>query len=253
MTRMGRPGSQGGPPELSIVVPLLDEAGTAETVIRRLIDAALPVPYEVMVIDDGSTDGTYDAVCRAREAFPEVRMTVRRHPAPQGRGACIHDALAHAAGAWLLIQDGDLEYDPVDIPALLRAGLDGPGGAVYGSRFSAAAWPAKMALPNYVGNRLLTWLTNHLYGTRLTDTMTCYKLVSCAVLRRLALRARGFAFDSELTAKLARAGLPITEVPIRYTARTRQQGKKIRASDFWRCLAALLRWRWGAPPGSSPR
>jgi glycosyltransferase involved in cell wall biosynthesis len=171
-----------------------------------------------------------------------TRIVALRHERNQGKGAAIHTALSHVQSEWVLIQDADLEYDPADYAVLLEPIRSGRADVVYGSRFAAhqnrdAAW-------HTWGNRLLTWASNRVTGLRLTDEATCYKLLRRDTLRAMGLRERGFGFCPEVTAKVARMGLRLVEVPVSYRGRAKADGKKIRLRDGLRALYCLARYGW---------
>ncbi|MFA6092464.1 MAG: glycosyltransferase family 2 protein [Elusimicrobiota bacterium] len=222
---------------LSIVVPAYNEAKTIRSVIERLLALELPATIEVLVVDDGSTDGT----CEALAGLSGERLKILRHSVNQGKGAAIRTALAAASGEYLLVQDADLEYDPSDIGSLLEAAGKGAQ-AVYGSR--TLRQDNRAAYRRYYwGGRLLSFCTNLLYGSRITDEPTCYKLVRTDLLRALGLTCTGFEFCPEVTGKLLRRKIPIIEVPIRYAPRTLEEGKKIRFRDGVIALWTLLKIR----------
>jgi glycosyltransferase involved in cell wall biosynthesis len=223
---------------VSIIVPVYNEAATVTAVLDRLLSVALPAPREVVVVDDGSTDGTRDAL----DAYPargDVRVI---HAATNGgKGAAIRLGLAEARGTILAIQDADLELDPAQLGELLVPIVEGRARVVYGSRFLAGQPDAPFM--TLLGNRLLTRATNAIYGARLTDMETCYKLMETAVARSLHLEANRFDIEPEITAKLLRAGHVIHEMPVRFQPRSRAQGKKIRWRDGVTALAVLWRHR----------
>ena len=229
--------------KLSIIIPTFNEERTVRQLIERILAVPFPVPYELIVVDDHSRDRTFAIERELRAVVGGLRMTLLRNRTNKGKGACIRQGLKHATGDWIIIQDGDLEYDPAEIPKLLEPVLQGRAQAVFGSRFRSRGWPDGMALPNFVANRILTWLANALYGARLTDLMTCYKVLPRELLTRLKVRANRFEFDCEMTAKIARRGVQIIEVPIMYHGRTAKEGKKIRAKDFFITSWTLLRYR----------
>ncbi len=229
---------------LSIVIPTFNEERTIEELVRRLLAVRFPVPVEVVLVDDRSQDRTHAIERRLRDTAHGSPIRVLRNRVNKGKGACIRQGLKHAGGELVVVQDGDLEYDPRDLPSLLGPLLHGKAEAVYGSRFLRSSKPDGMAWPNLVANRWLTWLTNVLYGTRLTDMETCYKIVRRDRLMRLKLRAARFEFEPEVTAKLAKSGVTIVEQPIGYHGRTRREGKKIRAKDFFIAVWVLLRCRF---------
>lgn len=226
--------------KLSIVIPTLNEERTLETVIRRILQTPFPLDYELIIVDDHSTDRTLAIAQRLRQSVGTRRMVVVHNRVNKGKGACIRQGLKHAAGELVIVQDADLEYHPADIPALLPPVLTGQADAVYGSRFLTRRWPEGMAWPNYLANRLLTGLTNLLYGVRLTDMETCYKLMRREQLARMRLRAARFEFEPEVTAKFLQGGGRIVEMPIGYHGRSRREGKKIRAKDFLIALWVLF-------------
>lgn len=220
---------------LSIIVPVYNEEKTVGAVLERL--GAVPLAgwdKQVIVVDDGSTDGTREALTR----FPGAVACVH-HQHNRGKGAAIRTGAAHAAGDAVLIQDADLEYHPEDIPLLLAALNDEHTHAVYGSRVTHLK---DSAYPHYVaGARFLTGLTNVCFGTKLTDVYTCYKLIRASSLRELALVSDGFELEMEITAKLLKHGNVIVEVPIHYTPRSFKEGKKIRSMDGLIGLTTLAR------------
>ena len=210
---------------LSIIIPAYNEEKTVGAVLDTLIGLALPSwNKQIIAINDGSTDGTEEALAPYRSS-----ITYACHPTNRGKGAAIRTALALATGDAVLIQDADREYDPRDILLLLAALSDERVHAVYGSR-TQNIWQSDR--PHYAaGARLLTGLVNICFGTRLTDVYTCYKLVRASTLKKLDLTSDGFECEMEITAKLLMRACRIVEVPIRYTPRSFAEGKKIRARD----------------------
>jgi glycosyltransferase involved in cell wall biosynthesis len=229
---------------VSILVPVFQEAETVGELLARIAAcdvASVGFEREILVCDDGSTDGTADAIRRVAQNLPEMRVFA--HARNQGKGAAIRTLLDHATGEAVLVQDADLEYDSNDALDLLRRFRDGHD-AVYGSRFLASRWPSGMRFPNWVANRMLTATANALYGHRLTDEATCLKLIRASLLRRMRLECRGFEFCPEVTAKLGRMGVEIVEVPVRYEARDAATGKKVRWRDGVVAMVVLLKHRW---------
>jgi dolichol-phosphate mannosyltransferase len=225
-------------PLLSIIVPVFNEHATVGTVIDRLQQIALPVEREIVVVDDGSTDGTGD-VLRDFTATPALRIV--HAPRNAGKGAAVRLGLAHAAGDIIAIQDADLELDPAQLAALVEPILQGRAQVVYGSRFLNGRPAAPFA--TLAGNRVLTAVTNALFGANLTDMETCYKIMAGDVARSLDLRANSFDLEPEITGKLLRRGIPIVELPVRFEPRSRAEGKKIRWRHGWTALGVLVRER----------
>jgi dolichol-phosphate mannosyltransferase len=230
---------------LSILIPAYQEEATIGEILDRVaaIDtAAVGFDKEIIVCDDGSRDRT--AAIASEHAARDPRIRVVRHEKNQGKGAAIRTALAAARGDYALIQDADLEYEVTDYPALLReVGKGAP--VVYGSRFLANPRPTGMRAANYLANRILTTTANVLYGMKITDEATCFKVFDTALLRSLDLTCTGFEFCPEVTAKLGRRGVPIVEVPIAYTARAIADGKKVRWTDGFEAMWVLVRHRVG--------
>ena len=224
--------------KLSIIVPVYNERNTVAAAVERARSVDLPVERELIVIDDGSTDGTEDIL----PALADSKVRVVSHPVNRGKTAAIRTGLAHATGDLVVIQDADLEYDPEDWSKLLAPVLEGRARVVYGSRFAGRRH--NMLLWSTVGNRFLCLVTNALYGSRLSDVETCYKLFDRRVLQGITLRSERFGFEPEVTAKLLRAGEPIVEVPISYDGRTRQEGKKISWRDGLETLRILVASRF---------
>jgi len=229
--------------KLSIIVPIYNERSTIKEILGRLQAAdldleGLPVEKELVLVEDCSTDGTRERL--ATIAPPGAKVVY--HARNQGKGAAIRTGLAHATGDYVIIQDADLEYDPNEIRRLLDPVRSGRATTVYGSRFLGKI--RRMTFSQWVGNKLLTILTNALYGASLTDMETCYKLIPGPMAKSLRLRAQRFDFEPEVTAKLIRHGEQILEVPINYSARESSEGKKISWKDGFPALWALLRYRY---------
>ncbi len=220
--------------KLSVIIPVYNERATILQTIARV--RAAPVPKEIIVVDDASTDGTPDLI--APLAGPDLKLIRQSHN--QGKGAAIRRALTEAAGDIVLIQDADLEYDPADYPALIAPILSGRADVVYGTR---APHFRGMRPPNRIFNWIAAHLTNLLYHTRITDEATCYKAFRTQLLRAIPLECRRFEFCPEVTAKIRKRGVPIHEVPISYQARSFGAGKKIRWWDGVVALWTLLKYR----------
>lgn len=226
------------PVSLTIIIPVYNEANTVRAVVDKLLSVPLPVSLELIVVDDGSTDGTDKAL--ASLGHPKVKTL--RHERNQGKGAAIRTGLAAATGEFLLIQDADMEYDPGEIPLLLEPALKRGAPVVYGSRILKGDNPASYAR-YYWGGRLVSWWANLLFASSVTDEPTCYKLLRTELLRSLDLQCTGFEFCPEVTGKLLLRGIPIAEVPISYRPRRIEEGKKIRWKDGVIALWTLLKVR----------
>lgn len=227
--------------KLSIIIPAYNEAPTIREILRRVMAVSFPLESEVVIVDDHSQDGTREITESMCSEFPGRTIRVLRNEKNRGKGLSIQRGLEVATGDVAVVQDADFEYDPAEIPKLLKPILEGDFDAVYGSRFLGVPRPSGMAFPNFIANKFLTWLTNVLYGARLTDMETCYKLVKMDVLRSIKLNADRFDFEPELTTKLLKKRIQILEMPITYHGRTSGEGKKIKARDFFIAVKVLFR------------
>ena len=223
--------------KISVIIPVYNERRTIEEIIHRVKQATCA--KEIIVVDDGSTDGTREILQRGFEkGDPTVRYFF--HPKNCGKGAAIRTGLERASGEALIIQDADLEYHPEDYPAALRLIEQGYADAVYGSRFLG---PHRVFMYwHYLGNRFLTTLCNLLTGGILSDMETGFKVIRADVLKSLDLRSNSFDFEVEVTVKLFRYGCRVYEIPITYTGRTYDDGKKITWVDGLRAIGALVKW-----------
>ena len=227
-------------PLISIIVPVFNEAPTVAAVVDRLLTIPLPAPREIVVVNDGSTDGTRE-VLEALPPHPGVLEIV--HAARNGgKGSAIRTGFGRARGTVFAIQDADLELDPAQLATLVQPILDGRTRVVYGSRFLAGRPPAPLV--SVLANHALTAATNLLYGARITDMETCYKIMAGDVARGLKLEANRFDIEPEITAKLLKAGHPILELPVKFEPRSRAQGKKIGWRDGVRAVQVLLKYRF---------
>jgi glycosyltransferase involved in cell wall biosynthesis len=226
------------PPVLTVVMPVFQEEATIERAIESVLAADLAASYELLVVDDGSTDGTR-GVLESRNWPETVRLL--SHERNRGKGAAIRTALAEARGTYTTIMDADLEYSPSDIPSLIEPLLRGDADAVFGTRgfHSHSAY----SFWYVVGNNLVTFAANLLYNSWVSDIMTGHKALRTELFRSLRLRERGFAIEAEITARLLARGVRIYEVPVVYRARSREEGKKLTALDGLRVIRTLLRCR----------
>jgi glycosyltransferase involved in cell wall biosynthesis len=223
---------------LSVIVPVFNERTTVAEVIRRIRAVSLPVAVEVIVVDDGSSDGTDKVLA----ALGDSTVRVINHGVNRGKGAAIRTGLESVRGDLVLIQDADLEYDPADWTKLLEPILRGKADVVYGSRFTGER---KNMMPlHWMGNRFLSLVTNVLYSSTLSDMETCYKLFDRKVLEGITIQSDKFDFEPEITAKVLRRGYRIYEVPISYAGREVEEGKKITWRDGFGALAALVKFRF---------
>ena len=224
-------------PTLTVIIPVFNEERTIERVVRAV--AAVDLDKEIVVVDDASTDRTPDIL---EKLASEGLIRRFRQDRNQGKGAAVRTGISEARGDICVIQDADLEYQPRDFPELIRPILEMDADAVYGSRFMG---PHRVFLYwHYAANRLLTWMTNLLYDTMLTDMETGYKAVRTHILRDMNLKSNTFDIEPEITAKLFKRGHKVFEVPITYNGRTYAEGKKIRAKDAVLALVALIRFRF---------
>ena len=237
------------PELLSILVPVFNESRTVASVIDRLMTVDLPVAREIIVVNDGSSDGTRDVL----DAFPLQggMVTILHAEQNAGKGAAIRLGLRHARGTIIAIQDADLELDPSQLAALVAPIVGGGTNVVYGSRFLAGRPDAPWL--TIVANRTLTLVTNLLFGARITDMETCYKIMRTDVARLLGLESNRFDIEPEITAKLLLAGQRIQELPVTFKPRRRAEGKKIGWRDGFRALRVLAAYRFGGwrPPSST--
>ncbi len=226
--------------KLSVVVPVFNERNTLVEVLRRMRAVELPdgIEREIIVVDDGSNDGTRDVLRQLGDST--VRIVL--HEKNQGKGAALRTGFAHATGEFVLVQDADLEYDPEDWPKLLAPVIRGRARVVYGSRFTGER--RNMLLLHWIGNRFLSMTTNVLYNTTLSDMETCYKLMERRLIEDMHLQSSRFDIEAEMSAKILKRGVRIYEVPISYSGREFDEGKKITWRDGFSALYTLIKYRF---------
>ena len=243
--------------KLSIIMPVYNERSTIEEIVKRVravnltvavantnpaLESPVTVQREIVLVDDGSTDGTRDILSAWRAEKP-ADMQIIFHAQNGGKGAALRTGFEHATGDILVIQDADLEYDPNDYVKLLAPLLEGRAPVIYGSRFLGGPRSA-MSLTHTMGNKLLTVTTNLLYGTSLSDMETCYKCFRRDVIAGMPLRSRRFEIEPEMTAKILKRGFHIFEVPISYNGRAFHEGKKITWRDGFSAIRTLIKYRF---------
>lgn len=222
---------------LSIIVPVFNERNTVGEAVRRMREAPLDIEREIIIVDDGSRDGTLEILRRLSDSTVRV-VTL---PENRGKGAAVRRGIDEARGDLIVVNDADLEYDPRDLARLLRPLLEGQARVVYGSRFTGER--RNMFFWHWVGNRFLSLVTNVLFNTTLSDMETCYKMFDADLLRSFNLKADRFEFEPEVTATALRLGERIWEVPITYAGREMHEGKKITWRDGFPALMTLLKVR----------
>jgi glycosyltransferase involved in cell wall biosynthesis len=230
---------------LSIIIPAYNEERTIFQLLQKVAGVRLinGVGKEIVVVDDGSRDATEQQVARYNAQYPDSPAVYVRQPENRGKGAAVRRGIAQASGNIVIIQDADLEYDPEDYNTLLKPFLSENLKVIYGSRFLKRENKHSYRR-YYVGGRVVTLVANLLYGQRLTDEPTCYKMFDAPLLKSIPLRCTGFEFCPEVTAKAARRGIKIREVPISYYPRSIEEGKKIKWSDGLTAIWTLLKYRF---------
>ncbi|MGE3154074.1 MAG: glycosyltransferase family 2 protein [Nitrospiraceae bacterium] len=223
--------------KISVVIPVFNELATIDEIVSRV--QQVPFEKEIIIVDDGSTDGTR-AHLEVLKRRSEVRVLL--HECNRGKGAALRTGFEAASGDVVIVQDADLEYDPADYPILLRPIQDGHADVVYGSRFLGGPHRV-LFFWHYVGNKMLTLLSNALSNLNLSDMEVCYKVFKREVLKGLPLRSNRFGFEPEFTMKVAKRGYRIYEVPVSYRGRTYQEGKKITWKDGLAAIYTIIRFR----------
>ena len=227
--------------KLSIVIPIYNEAEHLEEILRQIEVVDIGMEKELILVDDCSTDGTREILQRLQNSADNTAK-IYYHEINRGKGATVRTGFQHITGDITLIQDADLEYDPQDYPILLEPILAGKADVVYGSRFMEGRQEG--LLRSYLANRFLTFLSNLVNGTKLTDMETCYKVIKTDILKEVSLRSDRFGFEPEITAKLAKRKCNIIDVPISYRGRDYHQGKTVSWKDGVAAIIHILRSRF---------
>ena len=226
--------------KLSVVIPVFNERDWVGTLLKRV--HSVPIPKEIIVVDDGSSDGTAEVLGSLHQSIPDLRVI--RHAQNEGKGAALRSGFAHASGDVIVVQDADLEYDPAEYPKLLQPILENRADVVYGSRFIGESHRV-LYFWHSIANRVLTMLSNMFTNLNLTDMETCYKVFRREVLADVRLKSNRFGFEPEITAKIAKHRRPkwrVYEIPISYSGRTYEEGKKIRLKDAFSALYCIFRF-----------
>ena len=230
--------------KLSIIIPVYNEVSTLREIVQRVLDVEIDAEKELVLIDDGSTDGTRDLYAKIQAEHADRAITVLQHDFNRGKGAALRTGFAQATGDVLLVQDADLEYDPRDYRRLLAPIVEGKADVVFGSRFVGGEAHRVLLFWHMIGNQFLTLLSNMMTNLNLTDMETCYKVFRADVLKRFSLRSERFEFEPEFTAKVARTRCRVFEVGISYAGRDYAEGKKITWVDGVKAIVAIVRFRF---------
>lgn len=228
--------------KLSIVIPVFNEAATIAKIVGLVRAVDVGMEKEILLVDDCSRDGTRDVLGKMAADSPDLKVIF--HEVNQGKGAALRSGFSAATGDIVLIQDADLEYDPNEYPRLLKPILDGRADVVYGSRFLGGGAHRVVYYWHYLGNKLLTTLSNMTTNLNLTDMEVCYKVFRREIIQGIALKENRFGFEVEVTAKVARRKCRIYEVPISYYGRDYAEGKKIGWRDGFSALRCIVRYAW---------
>ena len=229
--------------KISVVIPIYNEKDTLAELVRRVMALEIELEKELILIDDASSDGSDKIIEEVKREHDSVPIKIITHKKNQGKGASLRDGFAQVSGDLVIIQDSDLEYDPNDYPRMIKPILDGRADVVYGSRFSGGSEHRVLYFWHYVGNQIVTTLSNMCTNLNLTDMEVCYKVFRREVVDGLNIKSRRFGVEPEITAKVARAGWRIYEVGISYNGRTYAEGKKITWKDGLKALWTIIRFK----------
>lgn len=227
--------------KLSIVIPVYNEKETVNEIVARVLSVKIDADKEIIIVDDGSKDGTRDVLKKLAEDNPDLKILFKE--VNSGKGDTLKEGFRHTSGDYVIVQDADLEYDPSDYQKLLDAVKNKCDTTVYGSRFSGIY--KDMTNLHFFGNKFLTLLTNIIFGVSLTDMETCYKLIPGDFARKINIKSKKFNFEPEITAKILKSGMSIVEIPIVYKGRSFSEGKKITWKDGLSAVFTLIRYKFG--------
>lgn len=223
---------------LSVVMPIYNERATLAKVVEKVL--AVPLDIELVCVDDGSRDGSRELLDELQQNYPQMRVYLQ--PKNMGKGAALRRGIQEATGDYVVIQDADLEYDPAEFPALLEPLVQGNADVVYGSRFLGGRPHRVLYFWHFVGNSILTLISNALTNINLTDMETCYKAFRREVIQSIPIEENRFGFEPEITVKVSKRNLRIYEIGVSYRGRTYKEGKKIGWKDGFRALWCLLKY-----------
>lgn len=229
--------------KLSIIIPVYNEEKTIRQVYNKIMAVKFPIEREIVIVNDCSNDGTEEELKKIKNENKKENLKIIHHEKNLGRGGAIRTAINHISGDYTLMQDADLEYDPVNIPNFINFIKKEKFDVVYGSRIFNNK-EEKSYLPYYLGNMFLNKVTSFLYWTKIVDMETCYKMIPTEILKGLKLRSDGFNLEPEITAKIIRKGYKIGYVPINFKPRSVKEGKKVKFTDGFHALKALIYWRF---------